>query len=55
MANSVYPDETAQGEPSHLDLHCLHSCLFWSAGLKGLRHITETRHVNMYNVPVGYI
>ena len=24
MANSVYPDETAHYEPSHLDLHCLH-------------------------------
>ena len=27
-ANSVYPDETARYEPSHLDLHCLHRCLF---------------------------
>ena len=24
LANSVDPDETARGEPSHLDLHCLH-------------------------------
>ena len=23
MANSVYPDETARYEPSHLDLNCL--------------------------------
>ena len=34
MANSVGPDETARYEPSHLDLHCLHMYLFWSAGLK---------------------
>ena len=32
IANSVDPDETA-----HLHLHCLHSYLFWSAGLKRLR------------------
>ena len=25
MANSVDPDERARDEPSHLDLHCLHS------------------------------
>ena len=36
IANSVDPDETARYEPSHLDLHCLHRHLFWSAGLKGL-------------------
>ena len=36
MANSVDPDETAYDEMSHLDLHCLHRYLFWSAGLKGL-------------------
>ena len=23
LANSVYPDETARYEPSHLDIHCL--------------------------------
>ena len=33
MTNSVDPDETAHYEPSHLDLHCLHKCLF---GLKWL-------------------
>ena len=37
MANSVYPDEMAHHEPSHLDLHCLQRYLFWSAGMKGLR------------------
>ena len=36
MANSLDPDETAHNEPSHLDLHCLHRYLFWSAGPKGL-------------------
>ena len=36
MANSVDPDGTARHEPSHLDLHCLHRYLFWSAGLRGL-------------------
>ena len=35
MENSVDPDETAHYEPSHLDLHCLHKYLFWSARLKG--------------------
>ena len=34
-ANRVDPDEMARYEPSHLDLHCLHRYLFWSAGLKG--------------------
>ena len=37
MANSVDPDETARHEPSHLDLHCLHRYLSWSAGLNGLK------------------
>ena len=36
MAKSVDPDEVASYKPSHLDLHCLHRCLFRSAGLKGL-------------------
>ena len=36
MTNCVDPDETARYERSHQDLHCLHRCLFWSAGLKGL-------------------
>ena len=31
MANSVDPDETARYEPSHLELHCLHRYMFWSA------------------------
>ena len=39
MANSVYPDETARQEPSHLDLHCLYRYLFWSAELKGSKHM----------------
>ena len=34
MANSVDPDETTHYEMSHLDLHCLQRCLFWSAGMK---------------------
>ena len=36
MANSVDPDETASYEPSHLDLHCLQTHLYWSAGTKAL-------------------
>ena len=36
MANSVDPDEMAQHESSHLDLHCLQKCWFWSVGLKEL-------------------
>ena len=34
MANTVDPDEMAHNEPSHLDQHCLHRYLFWSAWLK---------------------
>ena len=30
MKNSGDPDETAQYEPSHQDLHCLHMFLVWS-------------------------
>ena len=36
MVNSADPDETAHYKPSHLDLHCLQSYLYWSAGIKGL-------------------
>ena len=36
MANSVDPDDMACYEPSNLDLHCFHRCLFQSAALKGL-------------------
>ena len=32
----VDPDETACYKAFHLDPHCVHRCLFWSAGLKGL-------------------
>ena len=37
MANSVDPDETSRYVPSHLDLNCLHSYLFWSVRLNGLK------------------
>ena len=36
MAQSVDPDEMAHDELYHLDLHCLHRYLFWSARMKGL-------------------
>ena len=36
MANSVDSNETSHLEPSHLNLHCLNRCLFWSAGLTEL-------------------
>ena len=36
MANSVDPDVTAQNEPSHLELHCLQKCMYWSGEIKGL-------------------
>ena len=39
VSNSVEPDETARDEQSHLDLHCLHWFLYWSAELKGLSSI----------------
>ena len=34
--NCVDSDEMARYEPSHLNLHCLHWYLVWSAGIKGL-------------------
>ena len=37
MANIVDPDETTCYKLSHLDLHCLYMCLFWSSELKRLR------------------
>ena len=43
MTDSVDPDETEQ---SHLDLHCLHRYLFWSARLKGLPHYRVAIGVN---------
>ena len=36
MADNLDPDETASDEPSHLVLHSLQKCGFWSAGLKEL-------------------
>ena len=36
MASSVSPDEMAQYEPSHLNLHCLHRYLYQSTRLNGL-------------------
>ena len=39
MANSVDPDEMAHNEPSHLNLPCFQSYLFWSAGLKRLKSL----------------
>ena len=42
MANSVDLNETAHEEPSHLDLHCLHRYLCWSARLKGLNRTKLT-------------
>ena len=41
MTNNVALDETARYEPSHLDLHCLHRYLIWSARLKGLTDQTS--------------
>ena len=35
----VYPDETFIYEPSHQDLHCLQRCMYWSAGMEGLRMV----------------
>ena len=34
MVNSLDPDETARYEPFHLELHCLHRHLRWSAELR---------------------
>ena len=34
MANSKHPDGKAHYEPFHLDLHCLHTYLIWSAELE---------------------
>ena len=38
MANIVDPDETARYESSHLDLHYLHRCWFWSGWAVRLKH-----------------
>ena len=38
MANSADPDEMASYKPSHLDLHCLQRYVYWSVGMKGLKH-----------------
>ena len=48
LANSVAPDETAcYYKPSHLDLPCLHRCLFWSTGLKGIKeHVSNNVPTN---------
>ena len=43
-AISVDPDETAHNEPSHQDLHCLHSYLVGSARLNWL--ISRQNHEN---------
>ena len=50
MPNSVDPDETAHYEPSHLDLHCLQSYLYWSAGMKGLR-----KKKSLSGQPIHYV
>ena len=50
MANSVETDETAHNkELSHLDLHCLHMYLYWSAGMKGLTHFRLNRLLSHHN------
>ena len=51
MANNVDPDEMAQYEPFHLDLHCLHRYLFWSDRLKGLTPF-HTCPLNKHLLPV---
>ena len=49
--------ETARNEPSHLDLHCLHRYMFWSAGMNASKIVinfkctTETFN----NITVQYI
>ena len=51
MVNSVDPDETADVEPSHLDLHFLHRCLFRSARLnsKTKWHYSKKIYHNFYD------
>ena len=55
MANRVYPDETAQYEPSHQDLHCLQRYLVWSTGLKGLKlsFVLPTKNGRFKNISEG--
>ena len=38
ISNSVDPDETANYEPSHLDLCCLQNTLLLSLAVKELKH-----------------
>ena len=55
MENSVDPDETACYELSHLDLHCWHKILFWSAGLKGNAKFSKaTAEVSRFKYQLKY-
>ena len=49
LANSEDPDEMAHYELSHLDLHCLHTYLYQSTGLKWLRQIFAFNYNNSEN------
>ena len=53
MTNSVDPEEMACSQPSHLDLHCFHRNLFWSAGMTYIKDGTQLKsemiHFNRYN------
>ena len=53
MANSADPDEMARYEPSHLDLHCLHRHLDWSARLKRLNDYFYGRQFFFFNFAVS--
>ena len=39
--STVPKDSGAHFEPSHQNLHCLHWHLFWSAGLKALKRLSQ--------------
>ena len=53
MANCVDTDETARYKPSHVDLHCLQRCLFWSIR-KQHNHNNDNQSsiiANVHNLP----
>ena len=42
MSNSIYPDETAHYEPSHLDLCCLQKTVITACGSEKLNGIVAS-------------
>ena len=54
MPNSVDPDEVARYESSHLDLHCLHKYLCWSAELNLRILMEDSTKMDMFYAQSGF-